>query len=125
MKRKGFTLIELLAVIVVLAIIALITIPMILGVIEKAKWGAFQDNVYGLMESTNVYIAQHLESETARFTCDGTKCQTKDEDKLSFKGKIPISGDILIDDKQQTKVEYITDGVYCAYGTINKLIIDK
>lgn len=125
MKRKGFTLIELLVVIVVLAIIALITIPMILGVIEKAKWGAFQDNVYGLMESTNVYIAQHLESETARFTCDGTKCQTKDEDKLSFKGKIPISGDILIDDKQQTKVEYITDGVYCAYGTINKLIIDK
>ena len=36
MKRKGFTLIELLAVIVILAIIALIATPTILGVIEKA-----------------------------------------------------------------------------------------
>ena len=37
MKRKGFTLIELLGVIVVLAVIALITTPVILGVIEKAR----------------------------------------------------------------------------------------
>lgn len=37
MKRKGFTLIELLAVIVILAIIALIATPMILGVIDTAK----------------------------------------------------------------------------------------
>ena len=35
--KKGFTLIELLAVIVILAIIALISTPMILGIIEKAK----------------------------------------------------------------------------------------
>ena len=37
MKNKGFTLIELLAVIVILAIIALIATPTILGVIEKSK----------------------------------------------------------------------------------------
>ena len=37
MNKKGFTLIELLAVIVILAIIALITAPIILGVIENAK----------------------------------------------------------------------------------------
>ena len=36
MNRKGFTLVELLAVIVILAIIALIATPTILGVIEKA-----------------------------------------------------------------------------------------
>ena len=50
MKKKGFTLIELLAVIVVLAVIALITTPVILGVIEKAKKGAFKNSVYGLIE---------------------------------------------------------------------------
>ena len=33
MKEKGFTLIELLAVIVILAIIALIATPIILGII--------------------------------------------------------------------------------------------
>ncbi len=37
MKQKGFTLIELLAVIVILAVIALIATPLIMGVITDAK----------------------------------------------------------------------------------------
>ncbi|MBE6139097.1 MAG: prepilin-type N-terminal cleavage/methylation domain-containing protein [Firmicutes bacterium] len=40
MKNKGFTLIELLAVIVILAIIALIATPVILGIIEDARTSA-------------------------------------------------------------------------------------
>ena len=40
MKNKGFTLIELLAVIVILAIIALIATPIILGIIDDAREGA-------------------------------------------------------------------------------------
>ena len=42
MKRKnGFTLIELLAVIVILAIIALIATPIILGIVDNARKDAF------------------------------------------------------------------------------------
>ena len=37
MNKKGFTLIELLAVIVILAIIALIATPIVLGIIEDAR----------------------------------------------------------------------------------------
>ena len=37
MKSRGFTLIELLAVIVILAIIALIATPIVLGIIDDAK----------------------------------------------------------------------------------------
>ncbi len=40
MKNKGFTLIELLAVIVILAIIALIATPIILGIIEDSRKSA-------------------------------------------------------------------------------------
>ena len=40
MKNKGFTLIELLAVIVILAIIALIATPIILGIINDARESA-------------------------------------------------------------------------------------
>ena len=40
MKNKGFTLIELLAVIVILAIIALIATPIVLGIIEDSKMNA-------------------------------------------------------------------------------------
>jgi len=37
MRNKGFTLIELLAVIVILAIIALIATPIVLGIIDDSK----------------------------------------------------------------------------------------
>ena len=50
-KKKGFTLIELLAVIVVLAIIALIATPIILGVIDKAKIGAAKSSVFGYADA--------------------------------------------------------------------------
>lgn len=40
MRNKGFTLIELLAVIVILAIIALIATPIILGIINDARESA-------------------------------------------------------------------------------------
>ena len=40
-KNKAFTLIELLAVIVILAIIALIATPIILGIVEDVKNDAY------------------------------------------------------------------------------------
>ena len=43
--KKGFTLIELLAVIVILAIIALIATPIILGIINDAKDSANERSV--------------------------------------------------------------------------------
>ena len=51
MKNKGFTLIELLAVIVILAIIALIATPMILGVIDTAKRGSSESSALGYVEA--------------------------------------------------------------------------
>ena len=45
MNKKGFTLIELLAVIVILAIIALIATPIIIGIINDAREEADQRSV--------------------------------------------------------------------------------
>ena len=56
MKNKGFTLIELLAVIVILAIIALIATPMILGVIDTAKRGSAESSALGYVESVEKSI---------------------------------------------------------------------
>ena len=50
-NTKGFTLIELLAVIVILAIIALIATPMILGVINDARKGSAQNAALGYIDS--------------------------------------------------------------------------
>ena len=63
MKIKGFTLIELLAVIVILAVIALITTPIILGVIESSRRKAFEDTGYGVIEAIRGYYVDKLSEE--------------------------------------------------------------
>lgn len=50
-SNKGFTLIELLAVIVILAIIALIATPIILGVIDTAKEGSAKSSALGYIDA--------------------------------------------------------------------------
>ena len=59
-KQKGFTLIELLAVIVILAVIAFIAIPLIMGTITKAKKNAFRDAAYGILKAGEQYIGDVL-----------------------------------------------------------------
>ena len=60
MNKKGFTLIELLAVIVVLAIIAFIATPIVMGVIEKAQVGANERSVEGYMKAYEAAYYQYM-----------------------------------------------------------------
>ena len=55
--KKGFTLIELLAVIVILAVIALIATPMILGVIETSKESSAKVSAYGYIDAVETQVA--------------------------------------------------------------------
>ena len=57
-NRKGFTLIELLAVIVILAVIALIATPLIMGTITKAKKNSAVDSAYGYMKAVEQAIGE-------------------------------------------------------------------
>src|SRR5574344_929648 len=57
-NNKAFTLIELLAVIVILAIIALIATPIILGVIENAKKGAAANSALGYIDAVEKEIVR-------------------------------------------------------------------
>lgn len=60
MKSRGFTLIELLAIIVILAIISVITMPIILNIIENSKKGAIQDSALGYKDSINKFYVSKL-----------------------------------------------------------------
>ena len=81
MKNKGFTLIELLAVIVILAIIALIATPIVLGIIDDARNGAKDstaqmiiDNVelaYSTAYIKNSGVTPTLEQVAEAFKMDG------------------------------------------------------
>ena len=57
--KKGFTLIELLAVIVILAIIALIATPIILGIIEDARKGSIEASANGYIDAVEYKIASN------------------------------------------------------------------
>lgn len=65
MNKKGFTLIELLAVIVILAVIALISTPLIIGIIEDAREGSAQDSSYGYVKAFEMTIAKETIKDTS------------------------------------------------------------
>jgi len=116
MKRKGFTLIELLAVIVILAIIALIAIPVILGVIDKAKKGAFKDSVLNAFNSVEYKLAEMKLTEIPEEGLSVLDLPLKS----NFTGGAFIKGE-----NGKIVASLITDGKYCAYGTMDNLTISS
>ena len=128
MKNKGFTLIELLAVIVILAIIALIATPIILGIINDAKEQANQrsaemylkainnsivsfaienkkiaDGTYNIVLNTGNICLKHDDS-------DNNKCI--DELPVEIDGEVPSSGTIIVNNGT------VTDGTILTIGNI-------
>ena len=63
-NSKGFTLIELLAVIVILAVIALIATPLIMGVIDDARKGSAKNGAYGYVKALENTIATEMIKDT-------------------------------------------------------------
>lgn len=120
-KKKGFTLIELLAVIVVLAIIALIAVPLVTSQVEKSRQSAFKNSVIEASRGLTLYLNENQISMTpgVDYGIDITELKNK---KYIISNL--ISGKFVeIDGKINSY--YITDGRYCAYGTIDNLEIDK
>ncbi len=96
--KKGFTLIELLAVIVILAIIALIATPMILGVIDSAKKGAAESSTYGYIDAIEKSDLQNM-IDTGNYTTrvDGTY-DLSTLTNVNYKGKEPTAVCVIIKD---------------------------
>ena len=109
MRNKGFTLIELLAVIVILAIIALIATPIILGIIKDSKEESNKRSAELYIDAVEQAIVRKnlngkfkpnlCEINSGVVTCDGKKLEVEVE------GIKPSDGWI-----------YITDGVIKQYS---------
>ncbi len=117
MKRsRGFTLIELLAVIIILSIIALITVPVIMNIIERANKSAFKDSAYGIIKAGELHYADKL-LEPSGMTSDIT-FTFPDAKGLDIKGSRPKSGNMKV--TKEGKIELaISNGKYCARKSIN------
>ena len=111
MLKKGFTLVELLAVIVILAVIALITTPIITGVLRDSREEAFKDSVSSLISITQNYYASITYNDEgllpvkitytngkpqAKGINKSNNCKTISKNILDYQGDNPDSGSILI-----------------------------
>lgn len=110
MKNKGFTLIELLAVIVILAIIALIATPIIIGMIDDARSSAKERS------AELVYTGVQYAYTSSLYA--GTEGASLPEVTLSS-----IKDNLTIDNMKEAKLDaesnptkltiQTDDGVYC------------
>ena len=114
MKRKGFTLIELLAVIVILAIIALIATPMIMGVIEKARKGAAEDSaryyIEGVENTIVMSMLDNKEVPVGKQVIDSNGNIPNYE--ISVKGEKPKEGNMCMDEKGKVTSYSLKVGKY-------------
>lgn len=104
MKNKGFTLAELLGVITILAVIAIITMPVIFGVVDNSRKNAFTRSVE---EMKNVAVMDYNEYARSgeiiynysdnNLVCPG--CDAGADLELDFTGEIEDgSGTITVKD---------------------------
>ena len=117
-KNQGFTLIELLAVVVILAVIALISVPLIMNVIDGARKGALQNTAYGIAEAgkyafTNEVIKDGSAIFTAYTYVNGVETSSPTGKSLNYKGERPQKGTILINSKGDIAMS-VYNGKYCA-----------
>ncbi len=102
MNKKGFTLIELVAVIVIIGIIALITVPFIANIVQNSRRDAFVDSAYSIIDAANQYRATSIMKHEER-TLDISYPDT--EKKLKLSGALmPDYGNLIMD--QQGNIEF-------------------
>lgn len=131
MKKKGFTLIELLAVIIVLSIIALITIPVVTSTIKNAKKGVAEVSIQNYIRAVELTISnselnkKHISDGTYDIDSDGNlKGEGLPDGKLVIdaSGDKPTSGTIVIKSGQVTTDSKMTIGDYdVAYNPTSKV----
>ncbi len=116
MNKKGFTLIELLAVIVILAVIALIASPIILGIIEDARESARVRSVEQYADAIQTTVTTYMTTTadagaiticaTSADTCvidaspeakEGTIAATGAQKAVTYSGSDVVCEDITYD----------------------------
>lgn len=112
MNRKGFTLIELLAVIVVLGLVLVVTIPSITSAYKNSKIKSEEVFVDRLTQAIDSYVK--LNSDTMSFSCKSDRCEGrktengKEYDITYQKGVITIND--IIKDGILTQKDFVNAG---------------
>ncbi len=106
-KKYGFTLIELLAVIVVLAVIAMITTPIVFVIIKTAKKGAAEQSTVAYAKAIEDTVAIDAMNNRSYVNRDD---YSYDEIKVDVSGSTPTGGLYALKDG------IVTRGIFCVNG---------
>lgn len=118
--NKGFTLIELLAVIVILAIIALIATPIIIGVIDDAREKSAENSAYGIIDAARLAYTESLMSTPS--LSFGKPYQASE---LSVSGAGATAGTYTISEDGEIKLTGVVIGEYTCAGNTKGVSCSK
>lgn len=62
MNDKGFTLVELLTVIIILGVLAIITVPMVMGNVDESKRISYEKLIKNIEQTTQIYIRNNKDN---------------------------------------------------------------
>lgn len=119
MKKHGFTLVEILAVITIIGILGLITIPMISNSVENSKTKAYRETINFIVDAAKLYRVNNDYDESTNQLIDVTGELLEYENKNQI-----VSGHIKYEDGLFLIME-IKSNEYCAVGTSNSFEIYK
>ena len=100
MNKKGFTLIELLAVIIILAVIALIATPVVLGIIENVKLESLKNSCYGVIDGAKLAYTESLLTDNI--------VKEGNARNLKLSGEKPLTGTWIMDENSNIIIKDIT-----------------
>ena len=112
-SKKGFTLIELLAVLIIIGVITLITVPMVLDAVGKGKKASFERSIDGLIRAVEVDYSEDFFLaprdyfyEKRDLTLLTVEDKTRDE-KILTQGEINGNGFIYVDEEGNIHIDNI------------------
>lgn len=121
MKKYGFTLIEVLAVIIVLSVIAIITVPIVTNVLDSSEKEALKNTAYGIIDAANLYYTNEQLS--------GNDFVLKEfifpeDNELDYKGEKPKNGRLLLVEDGNIAMA-ISNDKYCVIKRFDKDVAIK
>lgn len=116
MKKKGFTVLELLAVVIIIGMIAMISVPIVLTSLNSGKKNVFSDSVDGIIRAVELDNAKKDFKENTYQVENGSVINQNTKEKLTVEGGKEETGIISISE-DGTIVYAIHNGTWCAVKT--------
>lgn len=130
MNKKGFTLIELLAVIVILALIAVITAPIIFGVIDDSRMNSFTRSIEEMMNVIDMDYNEYARSGEVEYKYENNKlicvkCNKGEDLELDFTGNVEGAKGTFINNNGTITISNFENDRYEAKIENGKVVTEK